>query len=50
MDKIRCWDQFCTLKQTFTKKLDEPKGKEMFFSLFDLPRKKNVQFDFSCLV
>jgi hypothetical protein len=42
MDKIRCWDQFCTLKQTFTKKLDEPKEKEVFFSLLDATEKRKT--------
>lgn len=39
MDKIRCWDQFCTLKQIDTKKLHQPKEREMFFLLLDLMRK-----------
>jgi hypothetical protein len=36
---------FCTLKQTNTKKLHQPKEKEMFFSLFD-STKKNDQLVF----
>ena len=47
MDKIRCWDQVCTLKQTNTKKLHEPQQKKVFFSLLDSTREKeNIELIF----